>query len=1013
MILYFVNRNIEVLGLASTNLSVGYEIIDDELTESVDSGVATLTATVAWSDATRLQLEEWMQAGNYILTEHNNEAVLFTIITSETDTAEKAVTIYAEDAGLDLINEIAPAFSADEPHTIDWYISAFLGDSEFKIGTNEIPDKERTLSWDGASTVTERIRSIATQFDNAEISYSFDVENLAVTNKYINIWQKRGTDAGQELRLDRDINSFRVITSVEELYTGLMVTGGTAEGNDTPITLAGYPYDDGDIYVDVNGNLLSRSGAEEWGRMATGTSYIMGTYTYDTTSQAELCERAVAYLQQHKDPAVNYEVDIERGLEDSRIGDRINLVDDKGEVYISARILELRTSVTQGRKEAILGEYLIKSSGISERVLELAGQFQQIANDREFLYSISVSSSAGSYFINTKVDTVLSASVLYAGVQVTQLNNAVVKWYSGTTLLGTGLTYYVNNETTISIICRLERGDSILAEDYITLFSVESVNQKADTALANSSNAIVTDTMHYLATHLDSGVTIQTAGWTTTPQEMTATKKYLWTYHTYTKASGTTVDTAPVITGRYGADGVSISSIQTQYYLSTSSTALAGDSWHDDLPYIAGRYVWTREKITYSNGSVDYSTAIYNSALTNAQTAYRIASDTEQHFWMLETGTDTGAHITEVKQNVWNDTTSSSYHKGANLLLRSNGIAVRDGMDELATFSTNGVEVNQGGVSVASFGTTARIGKPATSNEGNVYVDSDSVDIRKGSTVLSTFTASGAELGANSTTAFVKMCGGKGQIIGSTDTWASSNDTFKVSMNNLDSSKTYRQTNINSGSKTEMQLLEKTDGTASIFAVKASGNGGNGCLIMGSGAISSSAKSDITLQADNVNLAGTVNVTEGRLVVDESSIKNLYGYNDTVSSKPNMYIGTTGLIHRTTYVVDNTSSKRFKHDIKDVTNPTIDPHRLYDIEVKQFRFNEDTEASRKGIDLIGFIAEQVEEVYPIAVDYDEHGQVETWREHYIIPPMLKLIQEQHEQIEELTKRIEAIERKSK
>lgn len=813
MILYFVNRNLEVLGLASTNLSVGYEVIDDELIENVDTGVANFTASVAWSDDTRLQLEDWMSVGNYVLTEHENEAVMFTIITSETDTADKAVTIYAEDAGLDLINEIAPAFAADEAHGIEWYISEFLGDSEFEIGTNEIPEKERTLSWDGTSTVTERIRSIATQFDNAEISYSFEVNNLQITHKYINIWEKRGTDAGQELRLDRDINSFRVINSVEELYTGLVVTGGTPEGEDSPITLEGYDYDDGDIFVE-DGKLYSREGADRWGRMATGISYIMGVYSFDTVSQAELCERAVAYLTQHKEPAVNYEIDIERGLESSRIGDRINLVDDKGEVYVSARILELKTSVTQQRKEATLGEYLIKSSGVSDKVLELAGQFQQIANDREFLYSISVSSSAGSYFINTKVDTVLSASVLYAGVQVTQLNNAVVKWYSGTTLLGTGLTYYVNNETTISIICRLERGDSILAEDYITLFSVEAVNQKADTALANSSNAIVTDTMHYLATHLDSGVTIQTAGWTTTPQEMTATKKYLWTYHTYTKASGTTVDTAPVITGRYGADGVSISSIQTQYYLSTSSTALAGDSWHDDLPYIAGRYVWTREKITYSNGSVDYSTAIYNSALTNAQTAYRIASDTEQHFWMLETGTDTGAHITEVKQDVWNDTTSSSYHKGANLLLRSNGIAVRDGMDELATFSTNGVEVNQGGVSVASFGTTARIGKPATSNEGNVYVDSDSVDIRKGATVLSTFTASGAEIGKNSDTAVIKMCGDALQIDG---TYANPNFTSSIkNIKPLVGDLVSKTLTLENGTDTSIVLSENTSEEYSV-----------------------------------------------------------------------------------------------------------------------------------------------------------------------------------------------------
>lgn len=710
MILYFVSRNYEVLGLASTNLSEGYEITADELTEDIDSGVASLTASIAWDDDTRLQLEEWTRAGNYVLTEHENDAVLFAVITHETDTAEKAVTIYAEDAGLDLINEIAPAYTADASHNIAWYINYFLGDSDFEIGTNEIPSLTRKLTWDGDSTVTERLRSIATQFGNAELSYSFAVENLRITHKYINIWSKRGTDAGQELRLDRDINSIRVITSAEELYTGLIATGSTPEGSDVPINLKGYSYDDGDIYVDSNGRLLSRSGADEWGRMTKGNSrsYIMGRFSYETTTKSELCNRAVTYLKEHKTPAINYEVNIERGLENSRIGDRINIVDDKGAVYVSARILALKTSATQQKKEATLGEYLIKSSGISDRIIELAGQFQQIAKEREFLYSVSVSSSAGSYFINTNVNTILTASVFYAGGQLSEISNAEVNWYSGSTLLGTGFTYTVSNEATISITCRLEREGNVLAEDYITLFSLKMVYETAESALTQSSNAITSDTLHYLATDLANGVTTQTAGWTTTPQTMTAVNKYLWTYHTYTKGNGTTVDTVPVITGTYGekgekgdkgdtGTGIGVSSVQPQYYLSDSPSTLSGGSWSTTLTYTIGKYIWTRDEITYTDSSVNYSTAIYNGALTtacaNSETALQVAGDTEQHFWTTETGTDTGSHITKKTQT---DFVSDPQNGGSNLLARSNGIAIRDGLTELANFSADGITFDNG-----------------------------------------------------------------------------------------------------------------------------------------------------------------------------------------------------------------------------------------------------------------------------------------------------------------------------
>ena len=73
----------------------------------------------------------------------------------------------------------------------------------------------------------------------------------------------------------------------------------------------------------------------------------------------------------------------------------------------------------------------------------------------------------------------------------------------------------------------------------------------------------------------------------------------------------------------------------------------------------------------------------------------RIASNTNQYFWFTSTGTDTGAHITEVPQDEWLDSTNPNYHSGGNLLARSNGIAVRDGMTELATFGASGVVIGQ------------------------------------------------------------------------------------------------------------------------------------------------------------------------------------------------------------------------------------------------------------------------------------------------------------------------------
>lgn len=73
----------------------------------------------------------------------------------------------------------------------------------------------------------------------------------------------------------------------------------------------------------------------------------------------------------------------------------------------------------------------------------------------------------------------------------------------------------------------------------------------------------------------------------------------------------------------------------------------------------------------------------------------KIASNTNQYFWFNGTGTDTGAHITEVPQDEFTDSTNPNYHSGGNLLARSNGIAVRDGMTELATFGATGATIGE------------------------------------------------------------------------------------------------------------------------------------------------------------------------------------------------------------------------------------------------------------------------------------------------------------------------------
>ena len=109
----------------------------------------------------------------------------------------------------------------------------------------------------------------------------------------------------------------------------------------------------------------------------------------------------------------------------------------------------------------------------------------------------------------------------------------------------------------------------------------------------------------------------------------------------------------------------------------------------------------------------------------------------------------------------------------------------------------------------------------------------------------------------------------------------------------------------------------------------------------------------------------------------------------------------------------SSSSRRYKHSINPLIQNELDPHRLYHLPVVQFIYNENRPlqyADMKGQTLPGFIAEDVEVVYPAAVIHGPDGQVESWDERRIIPGLLALVQEQKQEIDALTARVEKLER---
>lgn len=139
----------------------------------------------------------------------------------------------------------------------------------------------------------------------------------------------------------------------------------------------------------------------------------------------------------------------------------------------------------------------------------------------------------------------------------------------------------------------------------------------------------------------------------------------------------------------------------------------------------------------------------------------------------------------------------------------------------------------------------------------------------------------------------------------------------------------------------------------------------------------------------------------GEVTAERGHFGKLQTLDTDTSSGDDAVLTSTGYIRRKA----SGSSKRFKNSISYELSEDMNPEKLYDVSVVSFKYNKDylseKNDSRYDTPLIGMIAEDMDAHYPQACDYDEQGRPKGWNEHYIIPAMLKLIQDQHKEIEVL------------
>jgi hypothetical protein len=207
-------------------------------------------------------------------------------------------------------------------------------------------------------------------------------------------------------------------------------------------------------------------------------------------------------------------------------------------------------------------------------------------------------------------------------------------------------------------------------------------------------------------------------------------------------------------------------------------------------------------------------------------------------------------------------------------------------------------------------------------------------------------------------------------------------------------------------------FISSASGAGSFNALTANGN-----LLVNSGLVLATGASTVSAGGNTFNNVGDVNVpsgnvtlTSGRVTTNTLTVNSTTTFEGASNSFPNITTSTSAANLRWGTTTSGrifevvASSARFKENIVDInTVYELQANKLLNLPVRAFTYKEEYLSEgdeRAEIMVPGFITEEMDEIYPIAVDY-EKGAAHNWNEKFIIPGMLALIQDLYKEIKAL------------
>lgn len=618
----------------------------------------TITAVAALSKGERILFNDGARWREFVVSCVESERAEGLVVT--TATCEDSIC----ELNGDFIEDKRPEGNASK------CLESALSSSRWEVGTVDVTGSALVSMYH--QTAREAVNAVAEAF-SAEVSATITVSGAKVTHRYVNLLARTGEDTARRFTYAKDLLSVTRTVALDDVCTALYGYGkGVALTDESGEETGGYSRKI--TFGDINGGLdyvASTTALEQWGRPdgSGGKAHVFGVYeNSDCEDMEQLLAETKAELERLSEPQVAYEarvVDLKAAGFDAEgvgEGDGVAIVDECFDppLRLTGRVLAMTVDYLAPENDEItLGNIRDVTDTMAEWQAQLGGLSSHSATwdaagsvtsgyiaavvkqlNQQFNAGGSYkfeSFEQGSIWASVPLDedgkptktpaTAIQLCGLGFRIASSVDEDGEFEWTTFGT--GEGFTASVLNAGVIkggSNYWNLETGDLLFKQggirdsegkNYWNLDTGEFSLSANATANGTKLGSTVVKVEPQYGT--SASTSTEPTNWTNNAL-WSSTNPYMWHREKLTYIDGTTgYTTARRITSANGLGGVKT---VPQWALSTSNSTAPTTGWSDTMQtWVSGRYYWTRNVTTWSDGTTTTDTPVLAKGITSANQA--------------------------------------------------------------------------------------------------------------------------------------------------------------------------------------------------------------------------------------------------------------------------------------------------------------------------------------------------------------------------------------------------------